>query len=132
MILITPKVLEYIRNDSGRSNRFDCIYTKDHCGRVLLPLDTVIMTAMTDEGIHLLICGDIIELDDFNQSAKIRPNKKFQDSGFQTNMYDTDNIIRFPWANFHLSFELSLFFTSINQLAIGDKVLHVNGKPIVT
>lgn len=130
MILLTDRVREYIRNASGRNNEFFCPHTKDHCGRLLSPLDTVIATMLTDEGGEVLLKGMVRGIDDFNQLVKVEPDANFKDFGFETEWVAGDKVIRFPNGNPVLAHELVVFCGSINSSVHAGKVLYKNGKRV--
>lgn len=129
-IITTPRVLEYLKNESGRNNQFNCPHIKDHCGRVLLTMSPVVATVYSDENAEILIKGSVVEMDYYHQRIMFEPDPNFKDFGFSNAWADGKDVIRFPDGCLTLGNELKVFFTSVNRFAHAGEVLHINGQEL--
>lgn len=130
MIITTPLVTEYIRNDSGRNNEFSKLYAKDHTGRILSPLDMAVVVSHTDEGYEVLVKGRVKQVDDFQELIYVIIDPNFKDFGFEDGWFDCNQSIRFPSGWPRLEYELTVFFGSINTSTMVGRDPHKNGKPL--
>jgi hypothetical protein len=123
----TDRVKMYVRNDSGRSNAFDCDCVFDHNHRVLLPLDDVVMVDHTDEGREVFVRGKVTDIDYLTRQVKIKPDSNFAGFGFTERWFDHDACIRFPSGDPRLEYEFMVFISSINYNCLKGSAVHKNG-----
>jgi len=129
MTIETSKlVTEYIRNVSGKGNIFNCPHCKDHCGRLLFPLDAVVASILADDGeSEILVKGTILRVNEWDREIEFEPDDNFKDFGFGIEWVDAGVSVRFPSGCLTLANELRVFFASINSYAHSGTVLYKNG-----
>ena len=130
MIITSPLVTAYIRNDSGRNNEFTVPYARDHTRRILSPLDFAVVVAYTDEGYEILVKGQVRKVDDFQELIYVEIDSNFKDYGFEDGWFDANKAIRFPGGWPRLEYDLTVFFGSVNITTLSGRNPHKNGKPL--
>jgi hypothetical protein len=130
MIITSPLVREYIRNDSGRSNEFTVPYARDHTKRILSPLDEAVVVHYTDEGYEILVKGRVRKVDDYQELIYCEVDNNFKGYGFEDGWFDANKAIRFPSGWPKLEYELMVFFGSVNTTTLYGRNPHKNGKAL--
>jgi hypothetical protein len=126
-VLVPDNVVEYIQNKNGRGNIFTVLHTKDHCGRLLSPLDEAIANIKDDSGQYeILVLGSLSTIDDCYGLAEWTPNMNFRQLGFDTEWVEANKLIRFPSGMLNLAYDLITFCGAVNNQCLRGKTVYKN------